>query len=459
MLPTLGGMDHKDQHHVVIVGAGFGGLQAARKLQKAPVKVTVVDRYNHHLFQPLLYQVATAVLSPADISAPIRSILRGRNTQVLLAEARSVDAARKVLVCDGGEVPYDTLVLATGATHSYFNHPEWANVAPGLKTLNDAVAIRERVLLSLEAAERETDPERQAEWLTFVIIGGGPTGVELAGAISYMLRHSLPRDFRRIDTAKARVLLLEGLPRVLTQYPEELSATARKDLEKLGVEVHTGSMVTGVDERGVSVGEQRIPARTVLWGAGVAASKLVRSLDVPLDKAGRVKVDATLTVPGHEDIFVLGDVASVVQDGKPVPGIAPAAMQMGRHVAKNIRLRLDGKPLQPFHYVDKGSFAVIGRGYAVGLVFNKLKMSGPLAWLMWAGIHIAYLVGFRNRLAVMLNWAFTFLTRGRDVRLITGAYAPHLPPFSKNAEPPALPLPEAAPPPPAHDAGAPSPVH
>jgi NADH dehydrogenase len=445
-------MENRDKHHVVIVGAGFGGLQAARKLRKAPVRVTVVDRYNHHLFQPLLYQVATAVLSPADISAPIRNILNGRNTSVLLAEARSVDAARKVLVCEGGEVPYDTLVLATGATHSYFNHPEWAHVAPGLKTLNDAVAIRERILLALEAAERETEPERQAEWLTFVIIGGGPTGVELAGAISHMLRHSLPRDFRRIDTTQARVLLLEGLPRVLTQYPEPLSEAARRDLNKLGVEVRTGSLVTGVDERGVTVGEQRIPTRTVLWGAGVAASPLMRSLNVPLDKAGRVKVEPTLTVPGHDDIFVLGDVASFVQDGKPVPGIAPAAMQMGQHVAKNIRLRLEGQPMRPFHYADKGSFAVIGRGYAVGLMFNKVKMSGLPAWMLWAGIHIVYLVGFRNRLAVMLNWAFTFLTGGRNVRLITGAYAPHLPPFSKDAAPPALGLPEVAPQPPAHDA-------
>ncbi|MET0402814.1 MAG: NAD(P)/FAD-dependent oxidoreductase [Cystobacter sp.] len=442
----------KDQHHVVIVGAGFGGLEAARKLRKADCKVTVVDRYNHHLFQPLLYQVATAVLSPADISAPIRNILHGRNTSVLLAEARSVDTARKVLVCEGGEVPYDTLVLATGATHSYFNHPEWAHVAPGLKTLNDAVAIRERILLALEAAERETDPELQAEWLTFVVIGGGPTGVELAGALSYMLRHSLPKDFRRIDTTRARVLLLEGLPRVLTQYPEPLSETARADLGKLGVEVRTGSMVTGVDVRGVSVGEDRIPSRTVLWGAGVAASPLMRSLNVPLDKAGRVKVEPTLTVPGHDDIFVLGDVASFVEDGKPVPGIAPAAMQMGRHVASSILARLKGEPIKPFHYVDKGSFAVIGRGYAVGLVFNKWKMSGLPAWMMWAGIHIAFLVGFRNRMAVMLNWAFTFLTRGRDVRLITGAYAPHLPPFSKNAPPPKVELPEAAPTPPAHDA-------
>ncbi|ATB30258.1 NAD(P)/FAD-dependent oxidoreductase [Melittangium boletus] len=448
---------NRDVHHVVVVGAGFGGLEAARKLGKAKerVKVTVVDRYNHHLFQPLLYQVATAVLSPADISAPIRHILRGKNTQVLLAEARSVDTARKVLVCDGGELAYDSLVLATGATHSYFNHPEWSKIAPGLKTLNDAVAMRERILLALEAAERETDPERQREWLTFVIIGAGPTGVELAGALSYMTRHSLPKDFRRIDTRKARVILLEGLPRVLSQFSEKLSEDARRDLEKLGVEVRTGSMVSGVDEQGVSIGEERIPTRTVLWGAGVAASPLMRSLGAPLDKAGRVKVDASLTLSGHPDVYVIGDVASLQQDGKPVPGIAPAAMQMGRHVAKSILERLAGKPPEPFHYVDKGSFAVIGRGYAVGTMFGKVPLSGFLAWALWAGVHIAYLVGFRNRLAVMLNWFFTFMTRGRDVRLITGAYAPRLPPFSPTAEPPGDGI--HAGPDPAHSA--PPPIH
>ena len=450
---------NRDVHHVVVVGAGFGGLEAARKLGKAKerVKVTVVDRYNHHLFQPLLYQVATAVLSPADISAPIRNILRGKNTQVLLAEARRVDTARKVLVCDGGELPYDSLVLATGATHSYFNHPEWSRVAPGLKTLNDAVAIRERVLLALEAAERETDPARKAEWLTFVVIGAGPTGVELAGALSYMLRHSLPKDFSRIDTRTSRVILLEGLPRVLSQYSEKLSADARRDLEKLGVEVRTGAMVSGIDEESVSVGDERIPTHTVLWGAGVAASPLMRSLGVPLDKAGRVKVDASLTVPGVPDVYVIGDVASLQQDGKPVPGIAPAAMQMGRHVADSILRRVEGEPAKPFHYLDKGSFAVIGRGYAVGNMFGKVELSGFAAWALWAGVHLAYLVGFRNRLAVMLNWFFSFLTRGRDVRLITGAYAPRLPPFSPETAPApegdgihAGPDPEHSSPPPVH---------
>ncbi|MGZ3461216.1 MAG: NAD(P)/FAD-dependent oxidoreductase, partial [Archangium sp.] len=262
-----------------------------------------------------------------------------------------------------------------------------------------------------------------------VIIGAGPTGVELAGALSYMMRHSLPRDFRRIDTRKARVLLLEGLPRVLSTYPETLSEKARRDLEKLGVEVRTGAMVTGVDEEGVSVGGERIRARTVLWGAGVAASPLMRSLGVPLDKSGRVKVTPTLTLPGQEDVFVIGDVASLVQDGKPVPGIAPAAMQMGRYVARNIRRQLEGRPVEPFRYHDKGSFSVIGRGYAVGTLFDKLRLSGTLAWMMWAGVHITYLIGFRNRMAVLLNWAYTFLTSGRDVRLITGQYSEQLPPI------------------------------
>jgi NADH dehydrogenase len=427
--------NNRGRHQVVIVGGGFGGLQAALGLKRAPVEVTVLDRYNHHLFQPLLYQVATAVLSPGDISAPIRQILRGRNTTVLLAEVRSVDLARKVVVSDGGEIPYDTLVLAMGATHSYFGHPEWSQFAPGLKTIDDAREIRERVLLALEAAERETDPERQREWLTFVIIGAGPTGVELAGAFAYMMRHSLPSDYRRVDTSKARILLLEGLPRVLNTYPEELSEKARRDLEKLGVEVRTGTMVTGVDDEGVTVGETRIAARTVLWGAGVAASPVARTLGVPLDKAGRVKVEPTLNVPGHEDVFVIGDLASVVQDGKPVPGIAPAAMQMGRHVAKNILHRLAGRPLEPFRYHDKGSFAVIGRGSAIGVLYDKVRVSGKLAWGMWLGIHITFLVGFRNKVAVMIDWAYTYLTKRRDVRLITGLHANKLPPIHTESLP------------------------
>lgn len=415
------------KHRVVVVGAGFAGLQTALKLRKADVEVTVVDRYNHHLFQPLLYQVATAVLSPGDIAAPIRSVLKGKNTTVLLADATRVDVERKRLVCEGGEIAYDTLVLATGATHSYFGHPEWGHVAPGLKTINDARVIRERILLAFEAAEREADPARRREWLTFVIIGAGPTGVELAGALAYMTRHSLPKEFRRADIAQARVLLLEGLPRVLSAYTEELSQKAREDLERLGVEVRTGAMVTGVDEKGVSVGSERIPARTVLWGAGVAASPLARTLGAPLDKAGRVKVTPTLTVPGHDDIFVVGDLAAVQQEGKPVPGIAPAAMQMGQYVARTVRERLAGQTPAPFHYVDKGSFAVIGRGSAIGTLFNKVNLSGRPAWWMWLSIHIAFLVGFRNKLLVLGQWAYSYLTRKHEVRLITGLYDEQLP--------------------------------
>ena len=447
------------RHHVVIVGAGFGGLQAAKALGKARnVRVTVVDRYNHHLFQPLLYQVATAVLNPSDISAPIRTVLQSRNTEVLLADAKSVDTHRKVLVVEGGEIPYDSLVLATGASHSYFKHPEWADVAPGLKTLEDAVRIRERVLAAFEAAERESDPVRQRQWMTFVIIGAGPTGVELAGALSYMTRHAMPKDFRRIDTREARVVLLEGLPRVLNTYPEELSERAKRDLEELHVDVRTGAMVTDIDAESVTFGNERIATRTVLWGAGVAASPLVRSLEVPLDRAGRVQVTPLLTAPGLNDVYVIGDVAAVEQRGKPVPGIAPAAMQMGRHVAKTIRCRLANKPLRAFRYHDKGSFAVIGRYYAVGLLFDKWRMSGFPAWCVWAGVHIAYLIGFRNRASVMLNWGYTFFTKGgRDMRLITGNVLKRMPALAVSLQAPAVsPAPPARPELPA---SRPAPVH
>ncbi|MHA7627616.1 NAD(P)/FAD-dependent oxidoreductase [Corallococcus sp. M7] len=449
--------DRDSRHHVVIVGAGFGGLEAAKALGKADnVRVTVVDRYNHHLFQPLLYQVATSVLNTADISAPIRSVLHSRNTEVLLADAKSVDARRKVLVVEGGEIPYDSLVLATGASHSYFKHPEWADVAPGLKTLDDAVRIRERILTAFEAAEREPDPERQREWMTFVIIGAGPTGVELAGALAYMTRHSLPKDFRRIDTRQARVVLLEGLPRVLSAYSEDLSEAAKRDLEKLHVEVRTGALVTDLDAESVTFGDERIATRTVLWGAGVAASPLVRSLEVPLDRAGRVKVSPLLTAPGLEDVYVIGDVAAVEQHGKPVPGIAPAAMQMGRHAAKTIRDRLANKPLRAFRYHDKGSFAVIGRGYAVGVLFDKWRMKGLPAWCVWAGVHIAYLIGFRNRLFVMLNWAYTFFTQGgRNMRLITHNVSKRMPALAPPRQAPALPPPARAELP----ASQPAPVH
>ncbi|MCI0670921.1 MAG: NAD(P)/FAD-dependent oxidoreductase [Myxococcaceae bacterium] len=437
--------------HVVVVGAGFAGLQVARKLKRAQVHVTVVDHYNHHLFQPLLYQVATATISPGDIGSPIRRVLRGNlNTTVLLAEAKAVDTSRKVVECDVGDLSYDTLVLATGATHSYFGHPEWAEFAPGLKTIDDATEIRRRLLVAFEAAEREPDPEQQREWLTFVIIGGGPTGTELAGAVAFLAHVDLVREYRRIDTRQARILLVEALPRVLTAYPEKLSEHARRDLEKLGVEVRTGSMVTGVDAEGVVMGQERIRARTVLWGAGVAASPLARTLGAELDRAGRVKVTPQLTVPGHDDIYVVGDLASVVQNGRPVPGVAPAAMQMGRHTARNIRRQLEGRAPEPFHYVDKGSFAVIGRNHAVGTTLQeRLKLSGFIAWFGWLFIHILYLVGFRNRLAVLLDWGFSYFTHKRSVRLITGGSAAELPELKhrepSKAQPPLPPFVEKAP--------------
>jgi NADH:ubiquinone reductase (H+-translocating) len=428
---------NRNRRHVVIVGAGFAGLRVARGLRRAPVDITVVDRYNHHLFQPLLYQAATAVLSPGDISSPIRALLRGRDTLVLLAEARSVDLERKVLVCEDGEIPFDTLVLATGATHSYFGHDDWARHAPGLKTVDDALQIRERVLLAFEAAEREADPERQAHWLTFVIIGGGPTGVELAGALAYMTRRAIPAEFRRVDITRARILLLEALPRVLNTYPESLSEKARRSLEKLGVEVRTGALVTGVDEEGVTVGDTRIRAHTVLWGAGVAASPLGRSLGAPVDKAGRVLVEPTLTLPGRDDVFVIGDLASLQQDGKPVPGVAPAAIQMGRHVARSIRRQLRGQPPRPFRYHDRGAFAVIGRGAAVGVSLgDRLRLSGRPAWWAWLLIHFAYLGGIRNRLAVLLDWVYTSITRRPNARLITGLHARQLPRLRPVALPP-----------------------
>src|SRR5262245_21473234 len=378
---------------VVIVGGGFGGLYAAKGLKGAPVHVTLVDRRNHHLFQPLLYQVATAGLNPADIAAPIRSVFRGwPNVSVVLAEAMAVDlGARRLLLADG-QLFYDYLVLATGATHSYFGHDDWARLAPGLKSIEDALDIRRRVLLAYEMAERERDIERRREWMTFVIIGGGPTGVELAGALAEISRQALAREFQHIDPTQARILLIEGEPRVLPPYPPGLSAKARTQLERLGVEVRTGVRVTGIDAEGVMVGEERILARTVIWAAGVAASPLARTLGAPLDRAGRVLVTPKLTVPGHDEVFVIGDLAAVVQDGQPVPGVAPAAIQMGRHVGRSIRRALAGRPLEPFRYWDKGSFATIGRGKAVGETFGGLKLWGFPAWIAWLAIHIFFLI-------------------------------------------------------------------
>ncbi len=407
--------------NVVILGAGFGGLFATRALRRAPVRITLIDRLNYHLFQPLLYQVATAALSPSEIAAPIRSILRRqKNTTVMLSEARSIDTRRKVVIVSHGEIAYDFLIVATGATHSYFGHDEWVEHAPGLKSIEDALEIRRRVLLAYEAAELEPDPERRSEWLTFVIVGAGPTGVELAGALAEISRHNLTHDFRSIDPMQARILLLEGLPRVLPSYPPVLSEKAERQLNDLGVEVRTGAHVTHIDKHGVSLGDERITAHTILWCAGVAASPLARSLGVPLDRAGRVLVRPNLTIPGRDDIFVIGDQAAVEQDGKWVPGVAPAAVQEGRHAARNIIRSLRNETYLPFRYVDKGSLATIGRSAAVAHLMG-LKLSGLIAWLAWMAIHIFFLIGFRNRFIVMFNWVYSFLTFRRPVRLITGA--------------------------------------
>jgi NADH dehydrogenase len=412
---------------VVIVGGGFGGLYVAKALKGADAHLTIVDRRNHHLFQPLLYQVATAALNPADIASPIRSVFRGwPNVSVLLAEAVAVDVAKKRLVLEDGELAYDYLVLATGATHSYFGHDGWAPFAPGLKSVEDALEIRRRVLLAYEMAEREPDPARRREWMTFVIVGGGPTGVEMAGALAEISRQALSREFRRIDPTHARIILIEGEPRVLPSYPEDLSAKARVQLERLGVDVWTGARVTGVDATGVDLGPERIVARTVVWAAGVAASPLPKALGLPLDRAGRVQVNADLTIPGRDDVFVIGDLAAVQQDGRPVPGVAPAAIQMGRHVAGNIRRAMAGQPRQPFRYRDKGSFATIGRGKAVGDLRGGWKLSGFTAWLAWLAIHLFFLIGFRNRVLVIVQWAYSYVTFRRGARLITGPPPPPL---------------------------------
>jgi NADH dehydrogenase len=413
-------MESARRPRVLILGGGFGGLAAARALATAPVEVLLLDRTNHHLFQPLLYQVATAGLSPAEIASPIRRILwRQANARVELAEATGIDpAARRVRLTDG-EVSYDYLVLATGSTHSYFGHGDWAPHAPGLKSLEEALDIRRRVLLAFEEAERELVVERRRPWLTFVVIGGGPTGVEMTGALAEIARHTLARDFRRIEPASARVILVEAGPRLLPAYPPDLSAKAARQLEALGAQVWTGTMVTGVDAEGVQLGPERIAARTVVWAAGVQASPLAQGLGAPLDRAGRVKVRVDLTLPDRAEVFVIGDLAALEQDGTPVPGVAPAAIQMGRHAGRNILRSLRGQPLLPFRYVDKGSLATIGRRAAVAVI-GRLKLSGFVAWIAWLAIHIFFLIGFRNRFVVMFTWAWAYLTYQRSARLILG---------------------------------------
>jgi NADH dehydrogenase len=402
---------------VVIVGGGFAGLAAARALAGAPVALTLVDRRNHHVFQPLLYQVATAGLAAPDIAAPIRHILRGqRNASVMLAEVNGFDLRHQTVTTDAGVLPYDFLVVAAGAGHSYFGHDDWARHAPGLKTMEDAVEVRRRVLLAFEHAERSADEAVQRECLTFVVVGAGPTGVELAGALSEIARHTLRGEFRRIQPRSARVILLEGTGRVLPPYPPELSEKARRQLEALGVEVRTGAMVTAVDAGGVRLGEERIAARTVLWAAGVAASPLGRMLG-PCDRAGRLIVEEDLTVPDHPEAYVVGDLAAVTHDGKPVPGVAPAAMQMGRHAASNIIRAIEGQPRRRFVYRDKGSLATIGRKAAVAEV-GGVRMSGFVAWVAWLAIHIFFLIGFRNRAVVMFEWALAYLTYARSARIV-----------------------------------------
>lgn len=416
--------------HVVVIGGGFAGLRVARALRKAPVRITLIDRRNHHLFQPLLYQVATAALSPADIASPIRGILyRQENVEVLLAEVADFDVeGRRVVLADGDAVPYDFLVVASGATHHYFGHPEWEPIAPGLKTVEDATGIRRRFLLAFEAAEQEPGPEERRALLTFVVVGAGPTGVEMAGAMAEIARHSLVKDFRHIDPSTARIILLEGGPRVLAAYPEDLSTKAEAALRDLGVEVRTGSVVTGVEADAVFVGEERIPARNVIWAAGVTASPLGGKLGAPTDRVGRVVVEPDLSIPGHPEVFVVGDLAAFAgRDGEPLPGVAPVAMQQGKHAARNIALTLRGRRRERFDYQDKGNLATIGRGKAV-YETEGIRLFGFFAWILWLFVHIFYLIGFRNRVLVFIQWAWSYLSWQRGARLITGDVGPELAP-------------------------------
>ena len=451
-----------DRHHrVLIVGGGFGGLYAAKELGRdEQLEVTVVDRRNHFLFTPLLYQVATGAVSPGDIAQPLRSILRKqRNTTVLLGEAVGIDPERRtVTLADGGPIAYDSLIVASGSRFSYFGHDQWATDAPGLKSLDDALEIRRRILIAFEAAEREHDATRRAEWLTFVIVGGGPTGVELAGALGEIARDTLRRDFRSIDTADARILLVEALDRILPTYPPDRSASARRQLERLGATVRTATKVVGLDSRSVSVemaggATEAIPARTVLWAAGILVSSFVEAVakatNAPTDRNGRVLVGEDLTIPGHPEIFAVGDAAVLPwKKDRPVPGVAQGGIQAGRHAGRTIRRRLSGEATPPFRYSNKGDVAVIGRLAGVTDIpwlgpFGR--QSGFFAWFLWLAIHIVYLIGFANRVVVTVRWAWSFLTHGRGSRLITGT--PLLPPIA-DPEPPAVTPPPAGPPPP-----------
>jgi NADH dehydrogenase len=410
----------REKPHVVIIGAGFGGLEAAKKLCGEQVRVTVIDRTNYHLFQPLLYQVATAALSPADIAAPTRAILsKCKNAEVILAEVESIDVDQKRIRMVDGELDYDFLILATGARHSYFGHPEWERLAPGLKSLEDAVEIRRRILLAYEYAEKIKDETARRAAMTFVIIGGGPTGVEMAGAIAEIARKTLAKDFRHIDPSQTRVLLVEGEPRVLASFPDDLQISAMRQLADLGVEVRTGVHATNLSEAGLQVGEEFIPCRVKIWAAGNNASYVGRSLGVPVDRVGRVMVNNDLTIPNHPDVQVIGDLANFpYQTGQPLPGVSPVAMQQGRHAARNILAIIDNRKAQRFWYWDKGNMATIGRHKAVADL-HFVHLSGLPAWLAWAFVHIAFLVGFRNRIVVFLQWAWSYITFDKGARLIT----------------------------------------
>jgi NADH:ubiquinone reductase (H+-translocating) len=431
---------------VFIVGGGFGGIAAARALAGAPVDLRLIDRRNHHVFQPLLYQVATASLSPADISSPIRTILRGQsNCQVAMAEITGVDVAGQRLMLPGGHIRYDYLILAAGATHAYFGHDEWASIAPGLKNIDDATELRRRILLAFESAEYEGDAAARRAALTFGIVGAGPTGVELAGAIEEIAGRTLPKDYRHIDTRTTRVILFEGADRVLPPFPPDLSTRAQRDLERMGVEVRLKSIVTNITAQGVSIGDEFIPVRNVFWAAGVKASPLGQSLGVPLDRAGRVVVGPDLTIPGHPEVYVVGDMAATTSADtvKPVPGVAQAALQMGRYAGERIAEEVAGRGVtgvrRAFVYRDKGSMAIIGKAKAVAQV-GKWTSGGFVAWLLWGGVHILFLIGFRNRLLVLMSWFWGWLLNVRDARLITGdahlhISAPRPPDFVPDAAP------------------------
>lgn len=412
----------KRRPRIVIIGGGFGGLSAAKALRKADVDVLLIDRTNHHLFQPLLYQVATASLSPSDITAPIRWILRRqKNVTVLLAEVTDIDVDRKVVVIDtpSREIPYDYLIVASGSRHAYFSHDEWEPIAPGLKAIEDAEEIRRRFLMAFERAEKSLDPREREACMTFVIVGGGPTGAELSGVFPEVARKAMHSDFRNIDTRKTRVILVEAGPRILPSFPEELARVAHRDLEELGVEVRTNSVVTRIEPGTVCIGDERIAAETVFWAAGNVASYLGKALGVPLDRAGRVMVNDDLSIPGHSEVFVVGDLALVVrEDGTPVPGVCPAANQEGTAAAKNILHMLRRQPVRKFRYRNKGDLATIGRSRAIA-DFGKVRLTGRIAWLLWLFVHIMYLVGFRNRLSVFIQWGYSYFTYQRGVRLIT----------------------------------------